>query len=44
MPAAGGDKSPAAAVYRQVSQAFPNAPSAQVARQRLSELTNRKDG
>ena len=44
MPAAGGATSPAAAVYRQVSQAFPDAPSAQVARQRLSELTNRKDG
>jgi hypothetical protein len=44
MPAAGGASSPAAAVYRQVSQAFPDAPSAQVARQRLSELTNRKDG
>ena len=44
MPVAGGAKSPAADVYRQVSHAFPDTPSAQVARQRLSELTNRKDG
>jgi hypothetical protein len=44
MPVAGGARSPAADVYRQVSHAFPDTPSAQVARQRLSELTNRKDG
>ncbi len=44
MPAKGGARSPAADVYRQVSRAFPDAPSAQVARQRLVELTNRKDG
>jgi hypothetical protein len=44
MPAAGGEQSPAATVYREVSRAFPDAPSAQVARQRLSELANRKDG
>jgi len=44
MPIAGGARSPAADVYRQVSHAFPDTASAQVARQRLSELTNRKDG
>lgn len=44
MPATGGAKSPAAEVYRQVNQSFPDTPSAQVARQRLNELTNRKDG
>ena len=44
MPVAGGPDSPAADVYRQVTHAFPDTPSAQVARQRLSELTNRKDG
>lgn len=36
--------SSAADVYRQVSQVFPDTPSAQVARQRLSELRNRKEG
>jgi hypothetical protein len=44
MPASGGPGSPAADVYRQVTQAFPGTPSAQVARQRLNELANRKDG
>jgi hypothetical protein len=39
MPAA-----PAAAVYREVSRTFPDAPSAQVARQRLTALETRKDG
>ena len=39
MPAA-----PAAAVYREVSRTFPEAPSAQVARERLTALETRKDG
>ena len=39
MPAA-----PAAAVYREVSRTFPDAPSAQVARERLTALESRKDG
>jgi hypothetical protein len=39
MPAAS-----AAAVYREVSRAFPNTPSARVARERLTALESQKDG
>ena len=44
MPAARGAASPAAEVYRQVAQSFPHTASGEVARQRLIELENRKDG
>ncbi|MGB7157087.1 MAG: hypothetical protein WBD40_03410, partial [Tepidisphaeraceae bacterium] len=44
MPTARGATSPAAEVYRQVAQSFPHTRSGEVARQRLSELENRKDG
>src|SRR5687768_14694027 len=44
MPASRGAASPAAEVYRQVAQSFPHTASGEVARQRLIELQNRKDG
>jgi len=44
MPTARGAESPAAEVYRQVAKSFPNTRSAELARQRLSELEERKDG
>lgn len=44
MPAARGAASPAAEVYRQVAQSFPDTASGEVARQRLTQLQSRKDG